>query len=221
MRNTLPFHFPWPGANTIPNRDRTSAVSSSPSMPSGARIAVTQTARSRSSPTRSSPSALDRLLHRARVPPVAREHVLDTFLAEQADRLAQTEVQRHGRRVRVLRLLAVVGVAHRRPVEVEARALRPLVRLPRRVAHAHERDARRHHQALLHPADGDVDAPLVDQERRRAQARDRVDDEQRGMVLHDGPDSFDVVDDSGRGLGVLDQHALDVGLERQLRRPRP
>src|SRR5438552_2674629 len=57
MRNTFPLSGPCPGARTMPCSARTLATSSLPSMPSGARTAVTAQAFPGSSPNRSSPRA--------------------------------------------------------------------------------------------------------------------------------------------------------------------
>ena len=79
-----------------------------------------------------------------------------------------------------LRYDSVAAAAH--PVPVEARRrVAPRDREGRRID-GDETDAGRAHQPLLRRADGDVDAQRVHRERRRAQRRDHIGDEQRRMA---------------------------------------
>ena len=137
----------------------------------------------------------------ARVP---REHVIEAFGEQHVERFAQAVEQ--------------VGVRRRRPVAVDvhgddlvpgpegARQGGPLGCFERARRNRVEADAGRQHQALLRAADGDVDAPFVVAQIGRAEAGDRVDEEERRMVrrvdrlAHGG----DVGEGTGRGLVVHD-----------------
>ena len=109
MRKIFPLRCAWPGASVTPWRSRRCASSSSPSMPSGARIAVTTAARVVVGREELEPHRLDARARRAAEPDVALERGVETVVEQQAERDVEAADQRDRRRERrvelVLRLL--------------------------------------------------------------------------------------------------------------------
>ncbi len=162
-----------------------------------------------------------RLAGRRAVARMAREHVVEAFLVQHRDRLAQAADQVARRRVGEEAL--GIGREHRLPVPERARQASTLARLQRLGAHRIEAEARRQHQALLRAADGDVDAPLVVAVVDRGERGDGVDHEE-GRVARpiDRPaDLLDPAHDAGGGLVVDDADRLDrCGRDPRLSGPR-
>ncbi len=156
---------------------------------------------------------------------MAVEHGVEPLLVEHRDRFVEP-VEEVCRR-RVGEVPARVRFPHVAPVPVGAAEARAPVRLERLRAHRVERQSRRQHQPLLRAGDGDVDAPFVEAEVERGEARDRVDHQERRVARRvdraphvgdgrDGARGGFVVDDAD-GLNcvvaVLPQSRLDpVGI---------
>ena len=155
---------------------------------------------------------------------VARENVRQALFVEHRERLLQAAQEIRGRRVGEIK--SGIGLEHRPPVPIGADQLRRPGRVERARADGVEGQARREHQPLLAPGDGDVHAPLVVPVVDRSQRRDRVDEQQRGMSgpVDRSPDSGDRADAAGRGLVMNDADRADlfafVGFERGLDRGR-
>ena len=77
-----------------------------------------------------------------------------------------------------------------------------------------EAEAGRRHERLLRAGDDDVEAPRVGLARHGAEARDRVDDDERARLLRDRRERLHVGDDAGRGLGLDDPDRLRLALAR-------
>ena len=149
---------------------------------------------------------------------VPLEGGVETLLQQEAERDVEGDDQRDGRREGCVELrLRGAGPL---PVEVEARQGGARDLLPRGRRDRRGGEAGRRHQRLLRAGDHDVEAPLVQLERHGAEARDRVDDDERARLLRDRRERLDVGDDTRRGLGLDEKHErdrLDPGqLEREL-----
>ena len=140
-------------------------------------------------------------------------------LDDAADALRHQPLQRDIERVeerdgrRPGRLALRQEVSRLAEIEVEARHLRLLERRPATRADRAHRQAGRHHPALLRAGSDDIEVPGIDRAGQRAEAADRVDEDQRiGADAADGGgERLQVVRDACRRLVVRQQH------RRQLR----
>ena len=141
------------------------------------------------------------------------EHVGQPLGLDQSQRLAQPDDDRHRRREAhlVLRhVLQLVGEA-----EIELRQGRALGLPPRLLVERAEPEARRQHQALLRARYHQVDGPGVHRQIGDTEARHRVDDENRVVLAGGRGVRPDVVQHAGRGLAVLHEHRLHLGMALQ------
>ena len=146
---------------------------------------------------------------------MAAEDRLEPFLGHEAERLLQRDV--HGdRRRRRRRALLERGLG-RGEVEVRLWQIGFLVELPRALAHRDDGHAGWRAPRFLRAGDAHVDAPLVDLELGRAGAGDAVDDEQLARLADDLADLLQWIEDTGRGLVVLEHDGLRAVLALLLR----
>ena len=129
---------------------------------------------------------------------------LQALLEEEAERDVQRLDERDGGRERALELR--LAGARALPVVVEARARAE--RLPGGRRDGGDAEPGRGHQRLLRAGGDDVDPPLVGLERDGAEARDRVDDDERAGRPRGGGERLEVGDDAGGGLGVRQEDGL-------------
>ena len=146
---------------------------------------------------------------------VAGEDGLGPLRVHQAHR--DIELEQDAERRRERGLAGGHALAIEPGVEVEARHLRGLDRLPGARGEAQERHPGRGHPALLGAADRDVDAPGVLLERDGAEGRHAVHEDERigGARPDRGGELADRVHDPGRGLVVGQQHGLPWPAGRQ------
>ena len=95
------------------------------------------------------------------------------------------------------------------PVEVEARQVRSRDLIPCCRRDGSGREAGGRHQGFLGAGDDHVETPLVHLERHRAEARHRVDDDERTGVLGDGAERLHVRHHPGRGFGLDEEDERD------------
>ena len=112
--------------------------------------------------------------------------------------------QRHGRVERLL------GDARALPVEIEA--WRGTGRRERRFGDGGEPETRRTHERFLRTGDDDVQSPHVRLARNRAEARDRVDDDESADFLRRGGERTNVGHNAGRRLGMDEPDRLRLAL---------
>src|SRR6185503_14571843 len=143
---------------------------------------------------------------------VAAEDRLEAFLGHETKCLLQRDV--HGRRRR--RALLERGL-RRGEIEVRLRQVGLLVELPRALAHRDDGHAGWRTPCLLRAGDAHVDAPLVDLELGRAGAGDAVDDQQLARFADYLADLLQWIEDTGRGLVVLEHDGLRAVLALLLR----
>ncbi len=141
---------------------------------------------------------------------VTLEHVGQPFGLEQPQRFPQSDDDRHRRREAHLVLRHVLQLV--REIEVELRQGRALGLPPGLLVERAEPEAGRQHQPLLRTGHHDIDVPGVHRQIGDAETRDRVDDQDRVVLPRDGGVGSDVVQHAGRGLAVLDEHGLHVGV---------
>ncbi len=141
---------------------------------------------------------------------MAGKDVVEPFLVQHGD--AFGEAVQHLRRRRVGEEADLVHVEHVVPRPERLGELRRLRRRQRLVAHGVERHAGRHHQSLLRPAHGHVDAPLVVAIVGRGERGDGVDEQQRRMAgrVHRLANVRDRGETAGRGLVVQHADRLDL-----------
>ena len=174
-RKIFPFSSPWPFAIVIPKRSRTPRMTSPESMPAGradrghdrAPVLV-----------RREELEAERLHARARgaaEADVPVERSFQSLREQEVERDVEPRDERDGQRDRRVELL--LRLARSLPVEVEARR-RP-GRRQRGLGDGGEAEPGRGHQRLLRPGDDDVEAPRVGLARDGAEARHRVDDDER------------------------------------------
>ncbi len=152
---------------------------------------------------------LDRAAGRGRQPLVTRKDLVEPLLQQHRDRLAQPVKQVGGRRVGKEALR--VGLEHFLPIPIGARHFVGFGRGARLLRDGVEAETRRQHEALLRATDADVDLPFLVPVVDRAQRRDGVDHQERGVALsvHGRADLTDPAGRPGRGLVVDDHHGLD------------
>ena len=203
-RKIFPFSSPWPLAIVIPKRSRTPRMTSPESIPDGRADRGHDGAPVLVRREQLEPERLHARARRPAEPDVAVERSLQTLLEQELERDVEPGHERDGQRDR--RVERLLRLARPLPVEVEARR-RP-GRGQRRLGDGGEAEARRRHERLLRAGDDDVEAPRVGLAGDGAEARDRVDDDERSRLLRDGRERTHVGDDSGRGLGLHDPDRL-------------
>ena len=133
-------------------------------------------------------------------PDVAVERSLQTLLEQEVERDVEPGHERDGQRDR--RVERLLGLARPLPVEVEAR--RRSGSGQRGLGDGCKAEAGRRHECLLRAGDDDVEAPRIRLAGDGAEARDRVDDDERSRLLRDSREGTHVGDDSRGGLGLHD-----------------
>src|SRR5262249_17437159 len=84
--------------------------------------------------------------------------------------------------------------------------------LPRLRTDRGERQTRRDHERLLRSTDYDIEIPSVNIERHRADARDRIDNEDRAGFAHPFAHPAHIMRSPCRGLRSLHEYATHVRL---------
>ena len=122
----------------------------------------------------------DRAAHRFAEQAMAQEHVVEPFVEQHVDGLAQREQQVHRRGAGIFAVM--LGAFALGPVPIGRAQFGLLVHLAGAVVGGDEAEAGRRHQALLRAGHRDVDAPVIHLERHAAERGHGVDHEQRGMA---------------------------------------
>ncbi len=139
---------------------------------------------------------------------VALEHLRQALLEDQAERDVERAPERDRRGEGAVGRVLSLAVRRPRPVEVVAAPGLLGGQLQRPRVGRGEPKAGRAHQRLLRARHDHVHPPLVLRQVDRAQARDRVDGDDRAVVVGDLGQRPHVVDDAGRGLGLGREHGL-------------